>query len=411
MPRACVIDYGVNWVERLPLVQFAYNNSYHSSIGMDPFEALYGMRCRTPIGWFELSEVDMFDPNLVYQIPIEILDRKVRRLRTKDVASVKVLWWKHKVEKATWEAEEDMKSKYPFLFSSPKICSKDVMHIERNVSANVISTVMNLIRKTKDTLKNRYDLVYLGIRKGLNPIEDGDNVLLSAACCALSPEEKLKAQKRSYSVLEDIYKLSYVRNRKVYIFRCHLWDVAHSRKRYKFDMYGFTSVNTRYALNTNESFVLACQSEQVFYVDDMVDKDWLVIFKTSPCDLFNVPEKDDNNTNIEDETLTNGEAYQQENHEFNIDHIDDQENNFLMSLHRSEESEEELLDDDDDKEEDSYMEDSGLASGTCNEQRFEENEHPLHSDEILATVLGERSIYVRGKGYGKRPTKTVVCNR
>lgn len=118
------------------------------------------------------------------------------------------------------------------------------------------------------------------------------------------------------------------------ILRCHLWDVAHSRKRYKFDMYGFTSVNTRYALNTNESFVLACQSEQVFYVDDMVDKDWLVIFKTSPCDLFNVPEKDDNNTNIEDETLTNGEAYQQENHEFNIDHIDDQENNFLMSLHR-----------------------------------------------------------------------------
>lgn len=66
------------------------------------------------------------------------------------------------------------------------------MYIERNVSDNIISTVMNMVGKTKDTLKSRYDLVDLGIRQGLHPIEDGNNVLLPAACYALSPQEKLK---------------------------------------------------------------------------------------------------------------------------------------------------------------------------------------------------------------------------
>ncbi|WMV44266.1 hypothetical protein MTR67_037651 [Solanum verrucosum] len=57
--------------------------------------------------------------NLSYEeVPIQILDRQVCRLRTKDVASVKVLWRNQFVEKATWEAEEDMKKKYPHLFES-----------------------------------------------------------------------------------------------------------------------------------------------------------------------------------------------------------------------------------------------------------------------------------------------------
>ncbi|XP_059315788.1 uncharacterized protein LOC132066501 [Lycium ferocissimum] len=51
--------------------------------------------------------------------PVQILDRQVRRLRTKDVASVKVLWKNHNTEEATWEAEEDMKNRYPHLFPIP----------------------------------------------------------------------------------------------------------------------------------------------------------------------------------------------------------------------------------------------------------------------------------------------------
>ncbi|WMV25473.1 hypothetical protein MTR67_018858 [Solanum verrucosum] len=49
MFRACVIDFKGNWDDHLPLIKFAYNNSYHLSISMAPFEALYGKSCRSPI--------------------------------------------------------------------------------------------------------------------------------------------------------------------------------------------------------------------------------------------------------------------------------------------------------------------------------------------------------------------------
>ncbi|WMV36632.1 hypothetical protein MTR67_030017 [Solanum verrucosum] len=52
------------------------------------------------------------------EIPVQILDRQILKLRTKEVASVKVLWRNQLVEKATWEAEEDMKKRYPYLFES-----------------------------------------------------------------------------------------------------------------------------------------------------------------------------------------------------------------------------------------------------------------------------------------------------
>lgn len=50
------------------------------------------------------------------EVPIEILDSQVRKIRTKEIASVKVLWRNQKVEEATWESEEDMKARYLFLF-------------------------------------------------------------------------------------------------------------------------------------------------------------------------------------------------------------------------------------------------------------------------------------------------------
>ena len=49
MLRACVPDHKGSWEEHLPLVEFAYNNSYHSSIQMVPYEALYGRPCRSQL--------------------------------------------------------------------------------------------------------------------------------------------------------------------------------------------------------------------------------------------------------------------------------------------------------------------------------------------------------------------------
>ena len=57
------------------------------------------------------------DEGLTYEeVPIDILDRQVKRLSNKEIASIKVLWQNQKVDSATWEAEEDMKKRYPYLF-------------------------------------------------------------------------------------------------------------------------------------------------------------------------------------------------------------------------------------------------------------------------------------------------------
>ncbi|KAA3483477.1 DNA/RNA polymerases superfamily protein [Gossypium australe] len=56
MLRCCVLEFEGTWERYLPLVEFAYNNSFQSSIKMAPYEALYGRKCRTPLYWTELSE-------------------------------------------------------------------------------------------------------------------------------------------------------------------------------------------------------------------------------------------------------------------------------------------------------------------------------------------------------------------
>ncbi len=64
MLRAYVLDYGDGWYRYLPLVEFAYNNSYQVSIGMAPYEALYGCRCQSPICWDDVNERRITRPDL-----------------------------------------------------------------------------------------------------------------------------------------------------------------------------------------------------------------------------------------------------------------------------------------------------------------------------------------------------------
>ena len=65
--RACVINFKGSWDDHIPLIEFAYNNSYQLSIQMAPYEALYGRRCKPLIEWFEVGEAGLIGPNLVHQ--------------------------------------------------------------------------------------------------------------------------------------------------------------------------------------------------------------------------------------------------------------------------------------------------------------------------------------------------------
>ncbi|GKB16558.1 putative reverse transcriptase domain-containing protein [Tanacetum coccineum] len=66
MLRACVVDLGKNWDRHLPLVEFSYNNSYHTSIKVAALsKALYGRKCRLPICWSEVRDSQLTGPELV----------------------------------------------------------------------------------------------------------------------------------------------------------------------------------------------------------------------------------------------------------------------------------------------------------------------------------------------------------
>ncbi|GJU99985.1 putative reverse transcriptase domain-containing protein [Tanacetum coccineum] len=84
MLRACVIDFGNGWVKHLPLVEFSYNNSYHASIKAAPFEALYGRKCRSPVCWAEVGEVQLTGPEIVQETTERIIQVKQRMQAARD---------------------------------------------------------------------------------------------------------------------------------------------------------------------------------------------------------------------------------------------------------------------------------------------------------------------------------------
>ncbi|GJU98168.1 reverse transcriptase domain-containing protein [Tanacetum coccineum] len=81
MLRACVMDFGGSWDTHLPLIEFSYNNSYHTSIKCAPFEALYGRKCRSPVIWTEVGESQLIGPEIVQETTEKIFQIK-ERLKT-----------------------------------------------------------------------------------------------------------------------------------------------------------------------------------------------------------------------------------------------------------------------------------------------------------------------------------------
>ena len=85
MLRTCAIEWSGNWDDYLCLVEFAYNNSWHASIGMAPFEALYGRKCRAPTCWDEVGERIIEGPELVRitNEKVDVAKEKLKEARSR----------------------------------------------------------------------------------------------------------------------------------------------------------------------------------------------------------------------------------------------------------------------------------------------------------------------------------------
>ncbi|GJY53128.1 RNA-directed DNA polymerase [Tanacetum coccineum] len=84
MLHACVIDFTKGWVRHLPLVEFSYNNSYHTSIKVTPFEALYGHKCGSHICWAEVGDIQLTGPEIVHETKEKIIQIKSRMQAARD---------------------------------------------------------------------------------------------------------------------------------------------------------------------------------------------------------------------------------------------------------------------------------------------------------------------------------------
>nr|GEY31706.1 reverse transcriptase domain-containing protein [Tanacetum cinerariifolium] len=93
MLRACVLNFGKGWDKHLPLVEFLYNNSYHTSIMAALFEALYGRKCRSHICWAEVGDRQLTGPEIIHETTEKIVQIKSRiqaaRDRQKSYADLK----------------------------------------------------------------------------------------------------------------------------------------------------------------------------------------------------------------------------------------------------------------------------------------------------------------------------------
>ncbi|GJR59206.1 putative reverse transcriptase domain-containing protein [Tanacetum coccineum] len=148
MLRVCVIDFGKGWDRHLPLVEFSYNNNYHTSIKAAPFEALYGRwrqglaksvpmergdtfwqtgKTKPLIYWtfqnprqvvISLDEIQIDDELHFIEELVEIIDSEVKRLKQSRISIVKVCWNLRRGPEFTWEREDQMRNKYPRLFTN-----------------------------------------------------------------------------------------------------------------------------------------------------------------------------------------------------------------------------------------------------------------------------------------------------
>jgi hypothetical protein len=79
-----VLEFRGNWEDLLPLVEFTYNNSHQATIGMSPYEALYGRKCRTLICWEEVGEKKLLGPKMVQLTTNKVIVIKKRMKEAQD---------------------------------------------------------------------------------------------------------------------------------------------------------------------------------------------------------------------------------------------------------------------------------------------------------------------------------------
>jgi len=156
-------------------------------------------------------------------------------------------------------------------------------------------------------------------------VKDRDMYLKSQNSGVLVKGDENAGNLDYFGILTDIIELIYSGGNNVILFKCDWWDVYSKGRGYKEDKYGFILINSKRKLKTNEPYVLASQVQQVYYVKDTKDPNWLVVVKTKPRDWYDMPEEAINEACQENEEIGSISFISNEfdkEHEFSLDRKD-----------------------------------------------------------------------------------------
>ncbi|XP_061347001.1 uncharacterized protein LOC133292588 [Gastrolobium bilobum] len=136
MLRACVLEQGNAWDKYLPLVEFSYNNSYHASLGMAPYEACMVLRrdIYDDSHIVQPNDIEVKNDLKFVVGPSKVLARDEKRLRNRVIPMIKIQWEGLTPEDATWEQEDDILWRYPDFGIRWVLGGKDASLFEKSGS-------------------------------------------------------------------------------------------------------------------------------------------------------------------------------------------------------------------------------------------------------------------------------------
>ncbi|KAK3206877.1 hypothetical protein Dsin_020923 [Dipteronia sinensis] len=253
----------------------------------------------------QMKSISVFKPN-VRLLGAPIYDE----LNLFDWAKIR---WEHRSELEN-DCVRNIEKKQEEEFH--KWFTKRVQQLEDERSSKFTKDLKNLSKGLEKLVTRHTGCVINGIRFHT---QDRDCNRRTQNCGVLVKGEHAGKSIDFYGVLKDIIEVPYLGQNRVGIFECDWWDLS-GTKGILIDEHNLISVNVRKTWYKNDPFVLACQTQQVFYLNDIkLGNDWRVVDKSQPRGNYDVLEQEVEN----EERLYFDDPYQQEQSEDIIDIVED----------------------------------------------------------------------------------------
>ena len=216
MLRASVLAFGSKWEDCLPFAEFSYNNSYQESIGMPPFQMLYGRPCRTPLNWTEVGDGKIFGPDHLRQAQEQV---QLVRDRLKTAQSRQKSYANSKRREVTF-TEGD----FVYLRVTP-LKGMQRFHVRGKLAPRYIGPFRILKRRGEvayrlelpEELKDFHDVFHVSLLRKCLQVPEKPNAFPKIDHKSIDLHQDLSYRERPYCILDE--DIRQTRRRKIKFYK------------------------------------------------------------------------------------------------------------------------------------------------------------------------------------------------